>query len=52
MLRQTAIGSGIAVVAGVFIACGVAIYGIDALRSPEMSVAALILTIFGIGWLR
>ena len=52
MLRTTVAGNAIALVAGTFVAWGLVSYGIDALRSPEMSVAALVLTVFGTGWIR
>ena len=52
MWSQTIVRSGIALVAGGFVLRAVASYGMDAFGSPEISLAALVLTIFGLGWLR
>ena len=52
MWSQTIVRSGIALVAGGFVLRGVASYGMDAFGSPEISLAALVLTIFGLAWLR
>jgi hypothetical protein len=52
MLRSTVVSNVIALGAGTVVAWGLASFGLDALRSPEIGLAALILTIFGTGWIR
>ena len=52
MLRSTVAGNAMALVAGTVVAWGLASFGIDALQSPEIGVAALILTVFGTAWIR
>jgi hypothetical protein len=52
MIKETAVRSGIALVAGAVVAWSLAVYGLDALATPETSVAVVLLALFGSHWLR
>ena len=52
MINQSAVRSGIAVVAGAVVVWSLIVYGPDALATHETSVAVVLLALFGSHWLR